>query len=185
MRKLIKVLKVLIWIAVVVVVVFVGGAYLLPGEAVVDRNVVVAAPPAKIFAIVGHLRRFNEWSPWADIDPATQYVWSGPDSGPGQVMTWVAQNAIVGSGKQTVVAVIENPSIATEIEFGPMGTAGATLKLTPVDDKTTGVTWSFSSPLGNIFDRWAGLMIGRAVGADFEKGLAKLKALAEQQAAGG
>ncbi len=42
-----KLLKGIIWSMVVLVVVVVGGAYLLPGEAVVERHVVINAPAEK------------------------------------------------------------------------------------------------------------------------------------------
>jgi hypothetical protein len=34
-------------------------------------------------------------------------------------------------------------------------------------------------------DRWFGLLMDRFIGPDYDKGLAKLKALAEMEAAGG
>ena len=59
----------MIWFAVAVIVVFLGGGYVLPGEAVVQRQIVIAAPPEKVFAVIGSLKRFNEWSPWAELIP--------------------------------------------------------------------------------------------------------------------
>jgi hypothetical protein len=83
LRKLLK------WIAVgVVAVIFVGGGYLLPPEALVQRQIVINAPPEKVFAIVGNLKRFNDWSPWAELDPNITYRFEGPESGVGQKMSW-------------------------------------------------------------------------------------------------
>ena len=43
------------------------------------------------------------------------------------------------------------------------------------------MTWAFDSAHGfNPFKRWLGLLFDRMIGADYEKGLAKLKALLEQ-----
>jgi hypothetical protein len=65
-----------------------------------------------------------------------------------------------------------------------MGKAMASLELAPVGGGT-GVTWGFKSQLNGIMERWFGLLFDRWIGADYEKGLAKLKALAEKEASGG
>ena len=44
----------------------------------------------------------------------------------------------------------------------------------------TRVTWAFDSAQDlNTFRRWLGLLFDRMIGADYEKGLARLKALME------
>ncbi len=173
-------LKWIVWITVAVVVVVVGGAYLLPGEAVVQRQIVIAAPPEKVFAIAGHMRRFNEWSPWAEIDPATQYTFEGPETGVGQKMSWTSTNPDVGSGSQTIVEFTDNQRTTTELDLGDMGKASASLELATVDGNTA-VTWGFKTTLNGIMERWFGLMFDRWIGADYEKGLLRLKAAAEKQ----
>ena len=63
------IIRLIIAALVAIVAIGVGGAYLIPAETVVQRQAVINAPPEKVFAIVGDLRRFKEWSPWADLDP--------------------------------------------------------------------------------------------------------------------
>ncbi len=170
------------WIVGIVaagVVFVVGGAYLLPSEAVLQRQIVIAAPPEKVFAIAGHLRRFNEWSPWADIDPGTQYTFAGPDTGVGQKMSWTSTNPNVGNGSQTIVEFADNRRTTTALDFGDMGKARASLELAPIDGNTA-VTWGFKSSLNGIMERWFGLMYDRWIGADYEKGLRRLKLAAEK-----
>jgi hypothetical protein len=152
----------------------------LPGEAVLERQITIKAAPEKVFAIVGDLKRFNEFSPWAEMDPQTTYSFSGAEKGVGQKMSW--QSAKLGNGSQTITAYVENRRVATDLDFGEMGKAQASIELSPVG-ADTGVTWGFKSLLNNPLERWLGLMYGRWVGADYEKGLAKLKAVAEKQAA--
>ena len=179
-----KLLKCIIWSIVVLVVVVVGGTYLLPDEAVVERHVVINAPADKVYAIIASMKRFNEWSPWAAIDPATRYSFAGPDAGVGQKMSWTSKDANVGNGSQSIIAAIDNSRTVNEIDFGAMGKARTTLALAAVNGGT-GVTWTFRTDLTGIGDRWMGLMFDRWIGADYEKGLANLKALAEKEAAGG
>ena len=97
------VIKAIVFIIVAITVVFYGGAYLLPAEARVERSIEIAAPPEKVFAIAGDLRRVPEWSPWVAIDPATRFTFEGPEQGGvGQVMRWASNNPLVGNGTQTV-----------------------------------------------------------------------------------
>ncbi|WP_119391152.1 SRPBCC family protein [Taklimakanibacter lacteus] len=164
---------------IALLVIFMGGAYTLPGEAVVERQITIAAPPEKVFAIVGDLKRFPEYSPWAVLDPGLHYNFEGPEIGIGQKMSWTSDNPQVGKGSQTVVDYQPNKRFATTLDFGDMGDAIAYMELKPVDNDTS-VTWGFKSLLRNPLERWMGLLFDRWIGADYEKGLAKLKAIAEK-----
>jgi hypothetical protein len=172
--------KWLIGIVIALAIVFIGGAYVLPGEAVVQRQVTINAPPERVFAIVGDLRRFNEFSPWAEMDRDAKYAYSGPDRGVGQKMSW--ESAKLGSGSQTITGYVENRRVASDLDFGAMGKAQASFELAPVGTNT-GVTWGFKTVLANPLERWMGLLYDRWIGADYAKGLAKLKLIAEREAA--
>lgn len=173
-------IKWVIGIVVALAIIFIAGAYVLPREAVLERQITIKAPPEKVFAIVGDLKRFNEFSPWAEMDPHTTYAFSGPEKGVGQKMSW--QSAKLGNGSQTITAYVENRRVAADLDFGELGKAQASMELSPLGTDT-GVTWGFKAPLTNPLERWMGLFYGRWVGGDYEKGLAKLKAVAEKEAA--
>ena len=51
------------------------------------RATVIAAPPATVFTLVNSYKRFNEWSPWAEMDPNAAYTHSGPETGVGAKLT--------------------------------------------------------------------------------------------------
>lgn len=169
----------IVYALIALVVIFMGGAYVLPGEAVVERQITIAAPPEKVFAIVSDLRRFKEFSPWAEIDPGLQYSFEGPETGIGQKMSWASDNPQLGSGSQIVVDYRPNTRFATTLDFGDMGDAISYFDFTPAGSDTK-VTWGFKSLLRNPLERWMGLLFDRTIGPDYEKGLAKLKALAEK-----
>ena len=80
-------------------------AYFLPREAQVTRSIDIAAPPSAIFPIASDLRRFNEWSPWVALDPATTYTLSGPTDGVGQTLNWASKDPTVGSGMMALTIV--------------------------------------------------------------------------------
>ena len=178
---MLTVLKWLFYLIAAIAIIIVGGSFLLPAQAVVTRSTEIAAPPDKVFAIVGDLRRFNEFSPWADLDPNIKYTFEGPESGVGQKMNWTSDNADVGSGSQTITKY-EPPNfrgIATRFRHARQ--AGRELGSRAVDSG---------------HQRHMGLQVrprrhpGKMVRPDvrpldrrrLRKGLAKLKAVAEKPA---
>jgi len=175
---MLTVLKWLFYLIAAIALIVVGGSFLLPAQAVVTRTIEIAAPPEKVFAIVGDLRRFNEFSPWAEIDPDIKYTFEGTESGVGQQMNWVSVNEEVGNGSQTITRYEPPTFVETQLDFGMRGRPVASFDLVP---STTGteVTWSFKTDLDGIPAKWFGLLLDRRIGADYEKGLSKLKALAE------
>ena len=174
MKKLLKWLLVAVGVLVLVVV---GGGLLMPSQVNVSRDVVINASPEKIFPHVANLKAFNKWSPWADRDPDMKIEFSGAEDGVGQVMAW--DSADMGKGTMEVVELTANEKLVTALDFGQMGTASARFDLAP-DAGGTKVTWSMSSELGNNpIARWFGPMIKSDVGETYEKGLAKLRVVAE------
>jgi uncharacterized protein YndB with AHSA1/START domain len=165
-----------------VLIIIVGGAYLIPPVAVVERTAVINASPEKIYAIVGNMKRFNEWSPWFSLDPKAEYSFEGPEQGVGQKMSWKSNDPNVGNGSQTITEAVANQKVVTDLDFGPMGKSQASLDLSPVDGGTL-VKWGFRSEVNGIMERWMSLMFDRWIGADYVKGLNQLKALAEKDAA--
>ena len=178
---MLTVLKWLFYLIAAVAIIIVGGSFLLPAQAVVTRSTEIAAPPDKVFAIVGDLRRFNEFSPWADLDPNIKYTFEGPESGIGQKMNWTSDNADVGNGSQTITRYEPPNFLETQLDFGMRGRPVASFDLVP-STSGTNVTWTFKSDLDGIPAKWFGLMFDRWIGADYEQGLAKLKAVAEKPA---
>lgn len=173
-----SIIKAIVYFIMGLTVIFYGGAYMLPGEARVERAIDIAAPPDKVYAIAADLRRTPEWSPWVDADPQTRFTFEGPEQGTGQVMRWASNNPMVGSGTLTLTEAVPGARIATTSDYGGFGTSSAVMTLSP-EGAGTRVAWVFQSRLPGVVDRWAGLGIDRSVGAEYEKALKKLKTLAE------
>lgn len=157
---------------------FVAGGFVLPDRAHVTRSTVINAPPEKIFAVVSDLRRSKDWSPWFALDPQMTVTFEGEGAGVGQKMSWSSQHPNVGTGSQQTIGLVENKQVVAALDFGEMGQATATVDLAP-EGTGTRVDWALDVPLGNIIERWFGLIMDRMVGPDFEKGLANLKAHVE------
>ena len=183
MRRLIRLIKLLFYTVAAVALIVIGGAYFLPAETVVTRTAEIAAPQDKVFAIVGDFRRFQEYSPWAELDPKTKYTFEGPAVGLGQKMGWSSTNEDVGTGSQIITEYDPPRHVAADIAFGEIGHATTSWDLAPSTAGTT-ATWSFRTKLQGIPEKWFGLLFGYWIGADYEKGLTKLKEVAEAEAAG-
>ncbi len=168
---------------VVIVAVALGIGLLLPRHVHVERAVEIDAPPSAVFGYLDNYERFNEWSPWARLDPNTQYTFSGPQEGVGAAMAWVSDNPNVGAGSQEITEVVPDRLVRTALDFGENGTATAFFRLDALDGGTrTQVTWGFDTDLGyNPITRYVGLMFDSMIGADYEQGLAGLKTLVESE----
>lgn len=172
-------LKKLLGALLIVGIVLVGVAYMLPREAHVERSIVIDRPAAAVFPLLNSLKRFNEWSPWAQYDPNMKMTFSGPDSGPGAAMRW-AGNSKVGTGDEIITESIPDKRVNMDLSFGEMGTSKASWLLSS-DGNSTTVVWTLDANVGdNPIGRYMGLLVDKMVGPDYERGLASLKTLAEK-----
>lgn len=170
--------NILIGLVALVAVAAVVGMF-LPRHVTVERNVVIDAAPAAVFPRINSLQAFSEWSPWGDIDPDMVVTYSGPDTGVGNVMVWTSDHPNVGNGRQEILEAVENESVRTALDFGDMGTAEAWWRLVPEGDATR-VSWGLTADMGaGPVGRWVGLMMDSWVGADYERGLARLQSAVE------
>lgn len=166
----------------VVIVVIVAAAYLLPKHVIVQRTVSIAAPPGTIFPWLNSLKRAGEWSPWMDRDPDMKVTYEGPEEGVGAKMAWTSDKKDVGMGRQEITVCRPNEHVASALDFGPRGTAKAWFDLVS-DGEGTKLTWALDADMGmSPIGRYMGLMMDRMVGKDYEKGLSRIKALAEGSA---
>lgn len=176
-------LKKVIGAFVGLLVLFFVGGFILPSAVHVERSLVINAPPADIFPLISDLAEWQAWSPWAKVDPGMKLTVSG--SGVGQTMSWQSQE--VGSGTQQVTALESPHFMQTHLDFGEQGVADAAFSMTP-QGKDTLVAWALDTDmragvpiLKQPISTYAGFLMDRMVGQDYEIGLGNLKVLAEQQ----
>lgn len=164
-------------LALVALLVVIG--FFLPSTAHLERSTVISAPQSTVFALVNGYARFNEWSPWAGMDPQTKYTYEGPAQGVGAKQAWESDHQDVGSGSQVIQVSTPYSRVESELDFGPQGTAQAFFDLSAEGDDTK-VVWGFDSSFGyNLIFRYFGLMMDGMLGPQYEQGLAGLKELAE------
>ncbi|MEX2187311.1 MAG: SRPBCC family protein [Pirellulales bacterium] len=168
---------------VVILVALLCVGFLLPRQVHVERSATIDAPVAAVFAEVNDLRQWERWTPWSkDLDPTVELTYGDPTAGKGAWYTWTSKK--FGAGKLEIVDSQPGKSIEMLLMFE--GSAGGPAKcgftFVPSDGKTN-VTWYFDADMG-VWPpgRYFGLFMDRLLGADFEKGLAKLKTISEQEA---
>ena len=108
--------RVIIGLVTLIVLIVVIG-FLLPRQVHVERSIVINAPQAQLFEALNSFKRFNEFSPWAALDPNTQYTYEGPESGVGAKMSWVSNDPDLGSGTNEIVESRAPDLIRTKTQF--------------------------------------------------------------------
>lgn len=168
--------KGLLYLLVLLGVVFVVGGFLLPASTHVERSISIARPPGEVYAVLDSYQRFNEWSPWYELEPTAKYSYSGPESGVGASMAWEGEK--VGKGNQRITESVPQLKIVNALDFdGTQAIGSFTLK---GEGDGTRVSWAMDSEHGsNLVSRWFGLLLDSMVGKDYDKGLAKLKQVLE------
>ena len=151
-----------------------------PDDYRLTRSAVIAAPAAKIFPHVNDLRQWEDWSPWAKLDPAAKVTFSGPQSGPGASFQWDG-NDKVGAGTMTITESRPNERVATRTDFVKpfAGTSQSDFIFSQTGDQTN-VIWTMTGKQNFIAKAICLVMnMEQTVGPDFEKGLAQLKRVSE------
>lgn len=143
-----------------------------------SRRTHIDADPARVHDLLDDFHRWREWSPWEDLDPALQRTYSGPDRGVGATYEW-SGNKKAGQGRMEILE--SDPSkVVVDLRFlKPFKAENITrFDLVPADGGTD-VTWTMTGRRGALMSLMGRLFFDKAIGKDFEKGLARLKSAAE------
>ncbi len=168
----------------VVVAVFAAFVATRPAAFRVERSVVVPADPAFVYAQVADFHRWDAWSPWAKLDPAMKVEYGGPPSGAGATYAWKG-NDKAGQGKMTILSATPDREVDLRVDFVKPWeqTNGMRFTFAPADGGTR-VTWALTGDFDFVGKAFSVFMsIDKAVGPDFEKGLAALQRVASERAA--
>ncbi len=147
----------------------------------VERSITVTAAPDKVFALLNDFHQFPSWSPWQDLDPAMKVTHSGAASGPGAVYEW-SGNSAVGAGRMEILKTEPAAKVTVKLDFLQPFEGHNTTEYTVASAAgTTTVTWAMFGPSPYI-SKVMGIFVSMdsMIGKDFERGLAKLKAVAEK-----
>ncbi len=161
-----------------------GFIALQPSGYNVSRSTQIAVPPDGVFALINDLRKWEDWSPWAKLDPAMKTTYSGAAAGPGAVYHWVSANDDVGEGRMTITAANPPESLTIRLEFiKPFESLSESRFTIRPAANGSQIDWVITGQTG-FFEKAVTLAMGgmdKLIGPDFERGLAQLKSLAEKQ----
>ncbi|MEO0987594.1 MAG: SRPBCC family protein [Cyanobacteria bacterium J06639_14] len=176
-------LKKILGAFLMLVVLAVGAGFLLPSSVHVERDLLMDAEPADIFALISDFNAWDAWSPWAQLDPDATMQITG--QGLNQTMTWSSENPQVGQGSQVIVSLAAPNLLKTHLDFGSQGMADATFNLVSEDGKTR-VVWSLDTDMREGLPLWQqpistyfGFAMDAMLGPEYETGLQNLKGLVE------
>ncbi len=173
--KMKKVLYIIGAIALIYLVCCVMG----PSVIKVERSATINASADAIKSQITDYNVFAKWSPWAEKDTAMKTTIEGEAGKVGHKYAWEG-NKQVGKGTMEITS-ISTDTIIEKLDFSGKGVSDVFFIL-KADGAGTNVTWAMNMNIG-FFGR--GMMMfmkgkmDKMLGGDFEKGLEKLKTVAE------
>lgn len=175
-----------LWIILGVIGVLIVGLLIFimtrPNEFRVVRELFLKASPEVVFAQVNDLHCWDDWSPWAKLDPNAKLTYSGPREGKGASYTWNGNNE-VGEGTLTITESRPVKQLKMRLEFiRPFKCQNdVDFTFTP-ENGGTKVEWGMDGK-NNFMSKAMCLFMNmdKMVGRDFEKGLGSLKTLTESK----
>lgn len=175
-----KILLGIVVLIIVLIAVFLVMVMLQPSHYQIERNATINAPAPVVFAQVNDFHKWNAWSPWANLDPNMKQSFEGQPSGVGAMYSW-AGNSDVGEGKMTIIESRSGELIRIQLDFiKPFAASNTTDFVFTTQGNQTNVKWQMAGNnnfLAKAFSVFVNM--DKMVGGDFEKGLAKLKAVSE------
>jgi uncharacterized protein YndB with AHSA1/START domain len=158
--------------------------FFLPDEVIVQRQVQIDAPREKVFALVSDFNAWDKWSPWKEMDPNAVFAVDG--AGIGHRMVWESDHEKVQDGSQTIVTYDPPRMVESRYNLGAWGGGYGVFVLVERDGGTY-VTWAFNTsmrqgkaPWEAPIHAWYGLFMDENLGPTYERGLERLKEVAEQ-----
>ncbi len=158
-------------------------AAMQPSEFRIERTATISAPTPAVFAQVNDFHNWEAWSPWAKLDPQAKNSFEGAPAGKGAAFSW-AGNSKVGEGRMTIVESRPDELVRIKLEFLKPFAATNTAEFTfKAEGERTAVTWSMYGH-NSFVSRAVFLFVNmdKALGGEFEKGLASMKSAAEASA---
>lgn len=169
--------KILCGLAVILLILVVVVA-MQPADFRISRSAVIAAPPAAVFEQINDYHKWNDWSPWAKLDPNAKNSFDGPTSGVGSKFAWAGNNE-VGEGSMRITESKPNERVVMDLVFlKPFAATNTTEFTLKPEGSGTAVTWSMSGKNG-FMGKAVGLFMNcdKMVGGKFEQGFENLKSI--------
>jgi uncharacterized protein YndB with AHSA1/START domain len=176
MKRFFRLLTKLLCLLALVLAVLAVVIAMRPADFRYTRSATIAAPPEVVFEQVNDLRKFQEWNPWAKVDPNAAITYDGPPTGEGSSYSW-SGDAKVGKGTMTIIETKPGELVRARMEFKEPFAATHTADFTfRREEDGTVVSWSMYGS-NDFLGKAVSLFIDcdKMIGDEFSKGLATLK----------
>jgi len=141
------------------------------------RSTVIAAPPATVQALVADLHAWTKWSPWEGLDADLKRTYGGSEKGVGARYAWEGKKS--GEGSMAITGATAD-RIDLDLAFvKPFKADNKVVFRFDPEGSSTRVTWTMSGKRNLLLAVMGTLFFDSMIGKDFDKGLAKLKSVAE------
>lgn len=177
-----RILKIVLVVLILFISVALIGAYFMPKEYAVQREITINKPVDTIFNYLKFLKNQNEFSYWASIDPKMKTSYKGTDGAIGSIASWESKVKEVGVGEQEITKIIEGERIDFALRFKePMeDTAHGFMSTEKITQTQTKVKWAINGIIPYPMNIMMPMMnLDSMLGNDLQKGLDNLKAKME------
>jgi hypothetical protein len=141
------------------------------------RSITIAAPPPALSALVEDFHTWVKWSPWEGLDTDMRRTYSGSEKGVGARYAWAGKKSGEGS---MVITRSTSDRIDIDLDFvKPIKASHKAVFRFDAEGNATRVSWTMSGTRNALLAIMGRLFFDAMIGKDFQKGLAKLKAVAE------
>jgi hypothetical protein len=145
----------------------------------VERSILVTAPPHQVHVLVDDFHHWTQWSPWEDLDPDLERSYTGVDQGLGAHYAW-SGNRKAGRGSMEITgSTPEGIDVAVTFLKPFPSTSTSHFAFVPHGSGTQ-VTWRMTGEQKGLMGAFSKIVsMDRLIGPDFERGLSRLKSVAE------
>lgn len=178
-----KILKGIIYSLSSVLILWMIVAAFVSGNCHYEKSMHINAPANKVWQHTQSLKAMDAWNPRNDSDPGMQKQWAGTEGRPGEKLCWTSSKNASVKGCQEVHKVdAVNKRIETSIKFEAPYESYSDADITVVPEGNgSKVIWGFTSEIPYPFTIMKMFMdMESSVGKDYQKGLSKLKEIAEK-----
>ncbi len=178
-----KVFKRIIYAILILIVLLIGLSFVLPTGYKVEESVQVQAPADIVYMQAVQWNNYQEWNPWAELDPEMKIDISGTPGEVGSKYVWKGNND-AGSGTMTITAA--NPErVDIDLNFMEPFESNATTYFT-FEQKESGVEvkWGMQGEMPRPMNLM-NLFMKKSIQGNYQKGLERLKERCESSSVPG
>ena len=176
-----KILKYLLFLVIGIITLVLVAALFVKKEYEVQREVVIQKPRQEVYDYIKYLRNQDNFSKWANMDPAMKKGYKGTDGEVGFVSAWESNKSDVGQGEQEIKKMEEGKRVDTELRFiKPIeSTSAAYMSVEDYQGIYSKVKWHFTGKMSYPLNLMILMNLEKSIGADLQTGLNNLKVIME------